>query len=106
MIQDLLIHKQRSVLEAAQKINKNAKGIVFVMDDCQKLCGVLTDGDIRRLLIQRCDLETKIEKILGKNFIYAYADEPHEEVIKKLGKTAHVVPIVDRQFKVLDYFEY
>ena len=43
-----LISSESTVVEAMQKIDSNARGILFVTDNKQKLTGVLTDGDIRR----------------------------------------------------------
>ena len=43
------------VVEAMQKIDLNAKGILFVLDENEKLAGVVTDGDIRRWLIRTGD---------------------------------------------------
>ena len=37
-----------TVIEAMQKIDRNAKGIIYIIDDEGHLKGSLTDGDIRR----------------------------------------------------------
>ena len=34
------------------KINKNAMGIIFIVDSKKKLLGILTDGDIRRAILK------------------------------------------------------
>lgn len=39
-----LISSESTVVEAMQKIDSNARGILFVTDNKQKLTGVLTDG--------------------------------------------------------------
>ena len=57
-----LISSESTVVEAMQKIDSNARGILFVTDNKQKLTGVLTDGDIRRWLIRSGDLQAAIEK--------------------------------------------
>ena len=43
-------------------------GISFVLDDNQKLRGTVTDGDIRRALIKGLGLDTKVKKIMNKNW--------------------------------------
>lgn len=45
-----------SVVEAMQKIDKGAKGILFVIDEKERMIGCVTDGDIRRWLIKSADL--------------------------------------------------
>ena len=40
-----LIFPDNTIVEAMQKIDNNAKGILFVVNENRKLLGVLTDGD-------------------------------------------------------------
>ena len=41
-----LISPDSTVVEAMQRIDRNARGILFVTNEQQKLLGVVTDGDI------------------------------------------------------------
>ena len=36
--------------EAIQEINRSGLGVTFVLKPDHTLCGILTDGDIRRLI--------------------------------------------------------
>ena len=47
-------------------IDKNAKGILFVVDEVCVLKGCLTDGDIRRWLIKTGDLNAHISDAMNK----------------------------------------
>ena len=60
-----LISSESTVVEAMQKIDSNARGILFVIDARQRLTGVITDGDIRRWLIRTGDLQALIEKFMN-----------------------------------------
>ena len=51
MNKDLIIQPNKSLKDAMLKINKNAIGIIFIVDS-KKLLGVLTDGDIRRAILK------------------------------------------------------
>lgn len=62
-----LIYPHSTVVEAMQKIDVNAKGILFVVDDKRRLVGVITDGDIRRWLIKTGELQGTVEHIMNKN---------------------------------------
>lgn len=58
-----LIYPHSTVVEAMQKIDSNAKGILFVVVvEENKLIGVVTDGDIRRWLIKTGNLQGKLAK--------------------------------------------
>lgn len=52
-ISDFTIKLPQKLNNILNKINKNLKGLVFVIDDNNKLIGSISDGDIRRGLIKR-----------------------------------------------------
>ena len=54
-----LTEADATVVEAMQKIDTNAKGILFIVDNQGKIAGVVTEGDIRRWLIITGDLSQK-----------------------------------------------
>ncbi len=60
-----LISPDSTVVEAMQHIDRNARGILFVADEQLKLLGVITDGDIRRWLIQTGELKAPISKLMN-----------------------------------------
>ena len=40
-----------TVKDGIAQINKNGKKCVFIVDDADRLCGLLTDGDVRRYVL-------------------------------------------------------
>jgi len=50
-LQKFIGGSELTVLEAMQKIDRNACGILFIVDCLEKLIGCITDGDIRRYLL-------------------------------------------------------
>lgn len=62
-----LISPDSTVVEAMQKIDSNARGILFVVKQNRKLVGVLTDGDIRRWLIKTGELYGLVERVMNHN---------------------------------------
>ena len=75
MINNLICTTDKTLIQVMQIINENAKGICFVVDKFNSLNGVVTDGDIRRALLNDVKLDEKIESILSKEFIYGKIDE-------------------------------
>lgn len=106
MIKKLLCHKSKTLLHALKIINENGKGIVFVVDDGKRLRGVLTDGDIRRLLLKGHDLQVKISAFLNKKPVYACRGEARELILNKLTGKIQIIPIVDDAMQVVDYIEF
>lgn len=96
------ILQTKTVVDAMQKIDLNAKGILFVLDEMGKLEGVITDGDIRRWLIKTGDLQAKIYKIMNKTPKLIYRNEiPNaQEFMNKYSITA--LPVIETTGSVVD----
>lgn len=56
-----------TLVEAMQKIDENSRGILFITDENQRLIGVLTDGDIRRWIIQTGNLNVSVGQMMNQN---------------------------------------
>ena len=99
LISDFTIDSHLSIMEAIEKMNKNSKGIIFVVED-KKLCGVITDGDIRRYILKNGDLEKNISEIYNRNPRYLLQDneETAYELMKKNGIRA--IPILDKDKRI------
>ena len=103
---DLLCDRENSLIEAMRIINENGKGICFVIDESKSLQGVVTDGDIRRALLNSVRLDEKVKKIVSKEFCYANINEHYDSLISKISDDVKIIPLVDDEFKVVDFFEY
>ncbi|MBC5712649.1 nucleotidyltransferase family protein [Roseburia sp. BX1005] len=64
-LERFLISPDNTVVEAMQKIDSNARGILFVVGANRKLSGVVTDGDIRRWLIRTGELSGVVEQVMN-----------------------------------------
>lgn len=106
MIEKLLCHKDKSILDALRIINENTKSTAFIVDSDNKLCGILTDGDIRRVLLSGADLQQKVDAIVQPKMTYVKKGTPVEEMLKKISVAIWIIPIVDDNMRVVDYFEF
>lgn len=75
------ITKNKSNLDALKKINTNKKGFLIVLDQEGKIFGTLTDGDIRRTIIDGNALDNEIAKATNTNFKYITSNIYFDEVI-------------------------
>ncbi len=106
MIKDLICDCNNTLLGAMRIINENAMGVCFVVDELNSLKGVVTDGDIRRALLNDVRLDEKIKDILSKEFSYGNIDENYDDLISRITHKVNIIPLVDDNFKVVDFFEY
>lgn len=106
MIENFICPVSNTLFDVLKVINSNGKGIVFIVDSSNVLMGVLTDGDIRNLLLKGHDLQVRAGDVLNKNFVFAKSSESYDEVIHKFNDQIRILPIIDDQHKVVDYFEF
>ncbi len=100
--------RQHSLRQVMELMGQRRIGIVLIVDGNRKLLGTVTDGDIRRALLDSIDLDMEIEELLGhkrQDFarpIVGKPDEQPSEYIKILHahKLVHL-PIVDGENRVV-----
>lgn len=93
-----------SIVDAMGKIDENANGILFIVDDFNKLIGSLTDGDIRRWLLKSGNLADKVIYAMNKTPITLNVDKTSEasRIVKE--KFINAIPLVDEQNVVVDIY--
>ena len=64
------INVNKNFRDALFQLDKNFEKCLIVIDDKHKLCGTLTDGDIRRALLTNINLKVKISKYIKKNPVH------------------------------------
>jgi perosamine synthetase len=102
-IKDLLLSKHASLKDALALIDKNAQGICFIVDDKNKLIGLLTDGDIRRCILNNSTLNVLVETVMQKQFISFPVETPQDIVQSKLSNNIRHIPLVDENNVLVDY---
>lgn len=91
-----------NIVEAMEKIDANAHGILFVTDQKEKLLGTITDGDIRRWIIKTGKLDAPISEFMNQNpkIIYRKEVKQAQEFMKKMQVKA--LPVLDSKGKIVD----
>ena len=97
------INKAETIRKALEKINKNQKGFLIVINEEEQLIGVLTDGDIRRGLLSDIDLTDSVSKVYNKNVKYLTLKSLFNEACE-LFKSSKInfLPIIDDNKKVVN----
>lgn len=71
-----------SVRDVLTSINEEPSGVAFVIDQQERLIGVLTDGDIRRMLLNGVDLNAQIAQEDLGSYVFANQGEKLEDILK------------------------
>jgi dTDP-glucose pyrophosphorylase len=99
-LKDFIVTEDNSVIEVMKVIDKNAKGIALICDN-RRLLAVVTDGDIRRFILQNGDLASKISKISNYNPVFITKDNiiDYKNIMQKHSITA--LPVVGTNNKLV-----
>lgn len=91
-----------TVVEAMQKIDLNAKGILFITDDKGRLLGTITDGDIRRWLIKTGELHGNVNAIMNSSpkVLYRKNIKQAQAELKRYAITA--LPVINPDGRIVD----
>ena len=92
-IRDFIGRDTMTVSETMQKIDKNAKGILFLINSEDRLSGCITDGDIRRYLLSGGAMDADAVCAANKNPKIARSAEEAKNLYHKRNYV--VIPIVD-----------
>ena len=101
-IQPFLGYSNLTVSEAMQKIDGNQSGILFVVDENNRLLGCITDGDIRRYLLSGGKMTGSALEAANKNPRYAKTYEKARSLYDI--KNYIVIPILDEQGVIVDLY--
>ncbi len=95
-IDKLTIKPDVTIRQAMKIIDEGACKIALVIDDENRLIGTLTDGDIRRGLLNGQSLDDSILGFINRNPFIGNIKDSRETLTKKiLGKKLYQIPIVD-----------
>ena len=101
--EDFIVSDHTKTLDALIKINNNKQGFVIVIDECEKVVGVLTDGDVRRSIIKEQSLCDNISSIFTRDAVTVSIRDGFEAVMESFKKQSiKFIPIVDDQCKLVN----
>lgn len=69
-IKQLCVGESASVKEAMKRIQSTSKRVLFVVGEGQKMLGSINDGDIRRWILKKGDLNAPISGIYNREPVY------------------------------------
>jgi dTDP-glucose pyrophosphorylase len=97
-----LIPADASIRDAIKTVNDGGYEIALVANGEEKLLGTVTDGDIRRGLLDGLDMSAPIEKIVNSAPLAATPDTSHADLLEKMNsKLLRQVPLLDEAQRVV-----
>lgn len=105
-VDDLLVLDTASVRSTIEKITSARSGIALVVDKDGRFQGVVADGDIRRALLKKLDLEAPVSIIINREAVFATTQMSDEEREQLSSLRYRVIPVLDEERKVVDILWY
>ena len=101
----------KDLKDILNKININGQGIIFIIDEDSKLMGSISDGDIRRKILESNSINKQVNfesKIVNKNFVSANYNSSIKQITTKLdkeinGKKIKCLPLLDDMGRIIDF---
>jgi dTDP-glucose pyrophosphorylase/predicted transcriptional regulator len=98
-----IISPDMIILEAMRIIDSSAIQISLVLDDEQRLVGVVTDGDIRRAILKGISLDQPVNLIMNRQFTSMPLGASSAEMLDLMKlKDLRQIPIVDECGRIVD----
>jgi len=105
-LKNKLCAQSQTVRELLEILNCTPCGFAFIVDANEKLKGIITDGDVRRYLLNGFDLNQSVKELKIPMCIYASVTDDHSDMLKKMNSKIRVLPIADDELKPVDYLQY
>lgn len=98
-----LISDKATVRDALVALNSLSHDVLvlFVMNDLEQMIGTLTDGDIRRYLINAGDINDCIDRVLTKRFQFITEDSPLSIIRKFKQMNLTLIPCLDENYRIV-----
>lgn len=104
-IEKHIIKEDYSIKQALEIINNfkaNECLVLFIINDYGKVIGSLTDGDVRRGLLNGYNLSDFVSKIMNKNFKYLSNLSEYKKFNEYKNLDLKIVPLVDKNFRIVE----
>ena len=91
-----LIRPNGSIMDAVQILDSTGAKICLVANDDRRLIGTVTDGDIRRGLLQKIPLESAVSEIMNSEPLVALPEKSRDEILEIMAASrVEQIPLVD-----------
>ncbi len=98
----IVIKEKSTIREALAIIDSGALKIALVVNNDEKLIGTISDGDIRRSILNGFSIDEKVELIVNRNPIVCNINNSKEEILNKaVSKKVYQIPVIDENRTIL-----
>lgn len=102
-LEKILVRPTQSIREILLVIDEGGAAIALVVDENRRLLGTVTDGDVRRAILENTGLDEPVSKIMPRLFTAMQLGTPADELLKTMQiREIKQIPLTDPQGRVVD----
>lgn len=95
---EILLKQGDTLSRAIEVLELQALRIVLVVDDDKKILGTITDGDIRRALLQHSGMDRPLVEIMHRDPVVASVNDSREILLSMMKRAGALqIPVVDEK---------
>ncbi|MFI4938992.1 MAG: CBS domain-containing protein [Burkholderiales bacterium] len=102
LVEQLKVRDTEGILSAIERIESSRFQIVFVVDETNRLLGLITNGDLRRYLLGGGETGASVSACMNRNFHSVSVNASREELLKLLDLGHGVIPKIDENGCLID----
>src|SRR5438128_1538121 len=103
-LDSVVISPDISIAEAIARLDAAGTGALVLCSSGRKVCGVLTDGDIRRAILHGVSLEEPCETIASRNPVTApYAIAAADALALMTQHDINHIPVIDTEGNLVEF---
>ena len=100
----ITFHQDSSVKDVLKSFNQTIiytenKGFAIITNKNGKCIGVVSDGDIRRKILEGISIDSPIKAVLNREFIFANETDGSHTILRQFDKKVVNLPILDNKGK-------
>lgn len=104
LVQSLSVGENQSILDAVKCIEAGDLQIAFVVGDDNQLLGVVTNGDVRRYLLQGGQTNVPVTACMNRDYRAVRADVTREDLLKTFDLGYSAIPGIDEQGRLVEVY--
>lgn len=102
MIDRIVLSEVKDVKDIIHAVDEYQKGVIAVVDDNNKLLGIVTDGDVRRAILRG---ELSIENIVNRYPTTLLYGTCHSSIINKLLEIkSFIIPLINHDGEFVEFY--
>jgi dTDP-glucose pyrophosphorylase len=98
----IMVSPDLSIRETIGLIDSSAMQIALVVDENNRLLGTVTDGDIRRGILNGLSLDAAVDKVMNRQPSICSENDTRESILARMGaRRLRHMPVVDRNGRLV-----